>query len=177
MKYAPAYLVYGRLPRKPIDMVFSSESTDQTVVEYAFHLHTRLTVACEQVKKHLFDAADKAKERLDAKARGQPYSVGDLVYLKRHVFTTGESKKFADRWLGPYTVEVVLGPVTYKIVCSASCHSTTANFKNLKRAFPGSQTDDLIHDSRSAAEDSESRPIDLSTKTSRADTTDDDILA
>ena len=138
-KYPPAFLVYGRIPRSSMDVMFSTEDSAPvatTTDGYATQLHLRLLLlqAFDEVRRSQIISSQHQKRFHDRKVRGQPYRVGDNVFFKRHVFSEGESKKFADRWLGPYIVQKVLGPVTYEIYNTESNHRTVANYCNLKRA-------------------------------------------
>ena len=106
--YAPFLLMFGRVPRLPVDVVFGSVLTDQEVVDYDRYIESlrkdmreamaiAQTVATKQLQRHA--------DLYNRKVRGAPVELGDHVLLANK----GErgKRKLADRWEN--TVYVVVG--------------------------------------------------------------------
>ena len=55
------------------------------------------------------------KELYDQKKHGDPYNVGDLVWLHSPVVPHGSSHKLHHPWTGPYKIVKKLSDITYRI--------------------------------------------------------------
>lgn len=106
--YAPFLLMFGRVPRLPVDVIFGSVLDDSDVMDYDQYV--------QSLRKDLAEAMDIAQavaskqlrrhtDLYNRKVRGAPVEVGDRVLLANK----GErgKKKLADRWEN--TVYVVVG--------------------------------------------------------------------
>lgn len=99
-KFSPFYLMFGREPRLPVDMLFglshdqSGEVTDEG--RYVTKLREQLEFAFSLVSANQSSASRYNKSRYDLKARGSVPEVGDRVLL-RNVGLKGKHK-LADRW-------------------------------------------------------------------------------
>uniref|UniRef100_A0A3P9LLK5 Gypsy retrotransposon integrase-like protein 1 n=1 Tax=Oryzias latipes TaxID=8090 RepID=A0A3P9LLK5_ORYLA len=105
--YAPFLLMFGRVPRLPVDVMFGSVLHDQEVVDYDRYVESlrknmkeAMAVAQSMAVKQL----QRHSQLYDRKVRGAPVDVGDHVLLANK----GErgKRKLADRWEN--TVYVVL---------------------------------------------------------------------
>uniref|UniRef100_A0A8C5BFE2 ribonuclease H n=1 Tax=Gadus morhua TaxID=8049 RepID=A0A8C5BFE2_GADMO len=97
--FAPFYLMFGRVPRLPVDLLFKNVLRDETVCDYdayvkslASDLHSAILLAQKNSaieQKHQSDQCNK-------KVKGLPLSVGDQVLVANK---GGRGKrKLADKW-------------------------------------------------------------------------------
>ena len=96
--YSPYYLMFGREPRLPIDLVFgldrNPESKNQT--SYVTDLKQRLQEAYKAATKASGDAQHRQKCLYDLKIRGATLQPGDRVLVRILAF---EGKhKLSNRW-------------------------------------------------------------------------------
>ncbi|KAK0148851.1 Transposon Tf2-6 polyprotein [Merluccius polli] len=97
--FAPFYLMFGRVPRLPVDLMFKNVFRDVTVCDYDAYvkslledLHCAMAFAqenCTKEQKHQCDQYDK-------RVKGQSLSVGDRVLLANKGVTG--KRKLADKW-------------------------------------------------------------------------------
>ncbi|XP_032402446.1 uncharacterized protein LOC116708623 [Xiphophorus hellerii] len=106
--YAPFLLMFGRVPRLPVDVIFGSALSDPEVVDYDRYVETlrkdmreAMAVAQSTATKQL----QRHTELYNRRVRGVPVEVNDRVLLANK----GErgKRKLADRW--DSTVYVVVG--------------------------------------------------------------------
>lgn len=97
--YAPFLLMFGRVPRLPIDIIFSSVLDNPEVMDYDHYVQSlrkdqkeAMTIAQAAATKQL----QRHTELYNRKVRGAPVDVGDRVLLANK----GErgKRKLADRW-------------------------------------------------------------------------------
>ena len=92
-------------------------------LENAYH-HVRSTMGLKQ---------EHQKELYDRKRHGDPYKVGDLVWLHSPVVPCGSSRKLHHPWTGPYKIVKQLSDVTYRIQsCRGRRHRFVVHFNHLK---------------------------------------------
>jgi len=78
----PFYLFYGRQARIPIDLVYNTpEPSNQSHGEYGRKLCQSLERAYSSAREKLQTAAQHQKTNYDQGIHGEPFEVGDLVYL------------------------------------------------------------------------------------------------
>ncbi|KAL2077722.1 hypothetical protein ACEWY4_027226 [Coilia grayii] len=96
--YAPAYLMFGRHVRLPVDMLLGTAPTGvaQTTSEWVGQHHQRLHDAYRRVSEHLGTAAAKSKRLYDRTAREAPLLPGERV-LVRDCRRSGKGK-LSDHW-------------------------------------------------------------------------------
>ncbi|KAL2100544.1 hypothetical protein ACEWY4_002305 [Coilia grayii] len=97
--FAPFYLMFGRTPRMPVDVMFHHVLKDTSVVsrhEFVQRLKKDLTEAALVAQRNSSKQQDRHAEFYNRKVRGVPLAVGDRVLLANR----GEKgkKKIADRW-------------------------------------------------------------------------------
>lgn len=122
--YAPFYLMFGRVPRLPVDIMFNPVLNDSTVVDYDSYvksLISSLKSAIKIAQKHSLSEQQHQSHQYNKQAKGAHLSIGDRVL----VANKGErgKRKLADKWEdGVYTVVGVhLDIHVYKIQNSEGC--------------------------------------------------------
>lgn len=96
---APFFLMFGRTPRLPVDVMFESVLLDGEKVDidrYVQSLGENLKEAMNVAQKHASKQQRKQAEHYNRKVKGHTLNVGDKVLLANR----GErgKKKVADRW-------------------------------------------------------------------------------
>ena len=104
--FSPYYLLYGRQPLLPIDIeygVFTPELSEAITYKYVQELKSRLEHAFNKANDFCEKEAIRTKQRFDKTARCSKLVPGDLVLVKRKVFTA--KHKIADKWeTEPYEI-------------------------------------------------------------------------
>ncbi|KAI2645406.1 Retrovirus-related Pol polyprotein [Labeo rohita] len=135
--YAPFYLMFGRIPKLPVDVMFGNVERDCDIVDYDKYV--------KRMKDDLKEALTIAQRNIDAsqlcqtelynqKTKGCNIELGDQVLLANK----GErgKRKLADRWEStPYRV-VALNPQChiYQIRNTKTGHERTVNRNLLLQA-------------------------------------------
>ncbi len=97
--YAPYYLIFGRSPRLPIDLLFGlgrDESRD-TYDDYVSHWKKRMQEAYQIAAKTAVKAAARGKVFYDRKVQGRDLHPGDRVLL-RNLTPRGGPGKIRSYW-------------------------------------------------------------------------------
>ncbi|XP_054643421.1 uncharacterized protein LOC129187765 isoform X1 [Dunckerocampus dactyliophorus] len=97
--YAPFYLMFGRVPRLPVDMVFKQVLKDANVVDsrsYASKLMTNLHEAAAIAQRHARKEQLHQADGYNKRVRGTCLHVGDRVLLANKA--ERGKKKLADKW-------------------------------------------------------------------------------
>uniref|UniRef100_A0AAR2KZM2 Integrase catalytic domain-containing protein n=1 Tax=Pygocentrus nattereri TaxID=42514 RepID=A0AAR2KZM2_PYGNA len=97
--FAPFFLMFGRVPRLPIDVMFQHVLENDRVVshhEFVQHLRRDLSEAAQIARKHALGEQDRHAKLYNRKIKGSPLAVGDRVLLANR----GEKgkKKISDKW-------------------------------------------------------------------------------
>lgn len=82
--FAPFYLMFGCIPRLPIDIMFQHVLCDDRVVShhgFVTTLRRDLSTAAEIARKHSLKEQDHHAILYNRKVRGSPLVVGDRVLL------------------------------------------------------------------------------------------------
>lgn len=104
--FAPFYLMFGRVPRLPVDIMFHHVLENTNVIshsEFVQHLKRDLNEAAQIAQQHAIGEQTRHAEIYNRKVRGLPLAVGDRVLLANR----GEKgkRKVADRWVStPFDV-------------------------------------------------------------------------
>ena len=114
--FSPFFLMFGRRPRMPIDLMYGTPSPEATTVsEHATNLRDNLRNAYHQVRETMNQALDREKDLYDRKVHGPKHEIGDLVWLHSSKVPKGQSKKLHIPWSGPYRVVTQLSDTVYRI--------------------------------------------------------------
>jgi hypothetical protein len=111
---APYEALYGRKCRSPL---YWDEVGERQLVgpEFIQEMKDKVTL----IRKRMLTAQSRQKSYADKHRRKLEFEVGDLVYLKvspmRGVMRFGKKGKLSPRFIGPFEVTEIVGPVAYKI--------------------------------------------------------------
>ena len=126
--------MFGRTARMPIDLVYGTNNSNSqnvhcfvrdmsNVLENAYH-HVCSTMGLKQ---------EHQKELYDWKRHGDPYKVGDLVWLHSSVVPHGSFRKLHHPWTGPFKIVKRLSDITYHIwSCRGRRRRLVVHFNHLK---------------------------------------------
>lgn len=97
--YAPFHLMFGRVPRLPVDIVFKSALHDPVVADFSSYskaLQTYLSEAAQIAQQHATKEQAHQARQYNKKIKGTSLHAGDRVLLANK----GErgKKKLADKW-------------------------------------------------------------------------------
>jgi hypothetical protein len=103
--YTPYYLMFGRHPRLPVDLVFGLSTPNEPCEysEYVQTLHDSLSQAYAQANQTSRIAKARQKKHCDKKTKGQDFRPGDRVLIQ--VCLVRGWQKLGDKWESrPYIV-------------------------------------------------------------------------
>lgn len=107
--FAPFYLMFGRVPRLPVDLMFRNVLQDGTVCDYDTYvksLVSDLRTAMLQAQKNSSAEQKHQSDQYNKKIKGLPLSVGDHVLVANKGLRG--KRKIADKW----------EPVVHSVVAS-----------------------------------------------------------
>ena len=114
MKMAPFEALYGRRCHTPLN---GSQAGERKF--FGLNLVKEAEEKVEVIRENLKAAQMRQKSYYDKGKAPQQYEVGDYVYLKvsptKGVQRFGVKGKLAPRYIGPYEITEVGGPVAYRI--------------------------------------------------------------
>lgn len=90
--FAPFYLMFGRIPRLPIDIMFHHVLENDSIVshhEFMNHLRKDLSEAAQIAQQRAYGEQDRHAKIYNRKVKGLPLTVGDRVLLANR----GEKEK------------------------------------------------------------------------------------
>ena len=104
--FAPFYLVFGRVPRLPVDVMFQHGLTNDTVVshsDFVSHLRKDLHEATQIVQRNSLKEQTRHAELYNRRVKGSPLVIGDRVLVANR--GVPGKRKVADKWDStPYEV-------------------------------------------------------------------------
>ena len=103
---SPFFLLYGRDPRLPTEPVMSPVKTKKIadLREYGVELASSMSEAWELARHCIGKAQKRQKEYYDQRGRLPNFRVGERVFLFKPADKTGEAKKFARPYHGPFRI-------------------------------------------------------------------------
>ena len=115
--FSPLYLTFGRSPQLPIDLMLGriQPSKRHSYPQFVKDAHKQLKTTYDIANHHLHKQHLCQKRIHDHNGLGEPFQVGDRVWLYTPVVSRGNTKKFKSFWKGPSTVVDKPGDVSYKI--------------------------------------------------------------
>lgn len=143
--YSPFYLMYGREPRLPIDIVYGTQSPSPD--NFVQQSHKLMEQAYHRVREHLSAGHQRQKDIYDKRVHGDPYQEGDIVWLLDPVVAEGQSKKLHHPWKGPFRVLKKISNCDYLVESTAGKHiKTIVHFNRLKLCKPGMRFQHILND-------------------------------
>ena len=133
--YAPFYLMFSRLARLPVDIMYGSCPTEPVLPhQYVKTLKDTLESAYTKARQHMQATAMRSEELYNRRVHGQEYEVGDLVWLNNPVVPRARSRKLHCPWTGPFIIIKKLLSVVYRIQdkCPGSRKRDVVHFNQLK---------------------------------------------
>lgn len=97
--YAPFQLMFGRIPKLPVDVVFAQALHDPVIVDYGSYAKTLMSYLHEAAciaQKHTEKEQKKQAKNYNRKVKGMCLNVGDRVLLANK--SERGKKKLADKW-------------------------------------------------------------------------------
>ena len=79
------------------------------------NLRAQLETAYQRVRERMGRKLERQKELYDRKAHGDPYKVGDLVWLHSPAVPRGQAKKLYRPWTGPFRIVRKLSDAVYRV--------------------------------------------------------------
>ena len=129
----PFFLLYGRDPIYPIDVLLQSDNYPYLdMKDYKSLLMKKLKIAQKLAKENLSEAQKKQKKYYDNKAKENNFEIGDQVYLTEESIPKERTKKFYRKWTGPYRIIDQIGDNLYEINQSQSEKSFIVHSNRLK---------------------------------------------
>jgi len=117
-RFTPYELVYGRLPPGPvyIDPIREEERNQGAESESVKALRTRINLLQQLAHLNQTHAAESQETYHDRFAGKHTFKENDIVWLyKQSDVSGGVTSKLKYHWRGPYTIEKVIGPVTFTL--------------------------------------------------------------
>ena len=102
MGYSPYFLMFGRRPRLPIDLLFPTamqQGSTRTIDDYVLSLYERLKEALPVARDSAIMEARWQKRHYDRKARAVELQPGDKVLVKLDTFCS-QRRKLKNWWSG-----------------------------------------------------------------------------
>ncbi len=97
--YAPFQLMFGRIPRLPVDVMFKQVLQDPVVVDHTSYVKTLMSYLHEAARiaqVHAVRAQDKQAKGYNRKVKGTHLNIGDKVLIANK--NERGKKKLADKW-------------------------------------------------------------------------------
>ncbi len=108
---SPFFLLYGRDPYTPIDVILASEPRIYREIEdYRADITQALQQAWQLAQEHLVQAQARQKHYYDRTVRNYEFSVGDRVWLYTPAVKKGKTPKLSRFWKGPFRIVEMASP-------------------------------------------------------------------
>ena len=125
-------MLFGRELGQPADLLLDPPVLSTSdVPKYASELHERLRTSHNYAIEHLGKSVAKYKRTHDRRIMGQPFSVGDVVWLLQIDRKIGQSAKLEQRKLGPYLVIAKIGS-SYRIAKDSTDSGKVIHYNRLQ---------------------------------------------
>ncbi|XP_018651543.1 LOW QUALITY PROTEIN: KRAB-A domain-containing protein [Schistosoma mansoni] len=111
--FSPAILLFGH-ERLPVEIQWPLlPCEEQEHVPYIRTLRNRLADAYRLINSNLRKASEHQKDWYDRRVHGPVYKVGDRVWLRRPMTSSGSCSKFHQPWQGPFKIVLIRSPTTF----------------------------------------------------------------
>ena len=166
--YSPYYLMFGRLPRLPIDVEFGLHkcncSDNCSKSRYIQKLRRRLNYAHKKAIKYSSEQAQKYKTSYDRSVKGPQLQVNDLVLV--NIVAYKAMHKIQDKWESEeYIVleQPILGTPVYRVR-----PVTGTKVRTLHRNQPDIDSDDSVYVDTSHSKSNQPEKVDSQTTQSKS---------
>ena len=131
-------MVIGEPARLAIDLLWGKPPTaaEEDDCDFVIDLRNTLHSVHDYARNKMDVSIKSTKDLVDKGQYGEPYEVGDHVWLLRGTFDTG-SRKFERKYEGIFRVEEKVANVGYRIKHIETGQTQTVHFNRLKRSFVG----------------------------------------
>lgn len=132
--FSPFCVVYGLVPRGPLDLATAPDKTRNhgEAIDFITHLQDAHRLA----QFHFETSTKKYKVAVDAKRRELLFEPGDLVlvYLTKECLPLRDYNKLRSKKIGPVEVVERINPNVYRVKLPS--HRRTSDVFNIKHLFP-----------------------------------------
>lgn len=111
--HSPAFLLFGRDLKLPVDQRMGLSDEPQTTNEYVKRIGNALEMARQEAVGETLALQARNKRTYDLKATDTHYAIGSLVWLFNPVTPVGKKPKLYRKFIGPYYITSQIGPYTY----------------------------------------------------------------
>ena len=138
MHETPFFLMFGRKPRLPVDIILGIPHVETTSNTEDFSKTTQenLQLAFELARRNLSERTQKQAAQ-NAKLRPIPvYKPGELVLVYRpYQDSDGPNPKLLLPWRGPYVICSQLSPVVYRVRRQNETREVSVHLAHIKRYY------------------------------------------
>jgi transposase InsO family protein len=134
-QFTPNFLMYGREFRAAVDLLFEPPDAEveyRTYPEFVTQQLQRQRAAYKLVRQHLGVAAERMKDRYDARVRSDSFTVGQWVWYYSPRRYRGRSPKWQRCYSGPYLVVAKRDQINYVIQLRKRSDAFTVHVDKLK---------------------------------------------
>lgn len=127
--FSPFFMVHGREPELPSEIIFDSTPTqiDLSENDYVLEITTRLKEAFKVARQRIIKSKEQSKTRYDQNSVDKTFQPEDLVLLLDETVKRGRSRKLKKPWIGPYKVMKKLDHENYAIKKGRKSYIVHAN--------------------------------------------------
>ena len=115
--YSPYELIFAREPKLLLEIGPDVLKThpSKSVRRYMADLRTQLNYVSEAARKTELKQKQRMKEEYDKRCKPYQYQEGDKVWIRSPQTTAGSTRKFRDKYVGPYVLGKQTSENTFKV--------------------------------------------------------------
>ena len=135
---SPNFLMFGREVGIPLSILAGKvpgSTGEVSEAEYTLKVRERLEEAFEVACVSSSAAQQRQKRIYDLKVCGQPYQVGEKVWVYNPAKTKGITPKLQSKWQGPCTILKKLSDANYVVKRPRARNTEVVHFDRLKPCF------------------------------------------
>ena len=135
---SPNFLMFGREVGIPLSILAGKvpgSTGEVSEAEYTLKVRERLEEAFEVARVSSSAAQQRQKRIYDLKVCGQPYQVGEKVWVYNPAKTKGITPKLQSKWQGPCTILKKLSDANYVVKRPRARNTEVVHFDRLKPCF------------------------------------------
>lgn len=111
--HSPAFLLFGRDFKFPVDQQMGLSDQPETTHEYVRRIANALEMARQQAVDETVVLQARNKKNYDLRTSSSDYAVGDQVWVFNPVTPVGKKPKLYKKFVGPYYITSQVAPFTY----------------------------------------------------------------